>query len=86
MGYHEQKWLQPSEEWEVILCHRYVDGIVSLSDCESNADKFFDFLNQKHTNIKLGIEKQTHNLFFVRIKITTLFKRRVSIILWSFSS
>ena len=46
IGYHEQKWLQSFEECEVILYSRFVDDIVCLFNSESDADKFFVFLNQ----------------------------------------
>ena len=52
MEYYEQKWLQPFEEYEVILYRRYVDGIICLFNRESDADKFSVFLNQQQHNIK----------------------------------
>ena len=61
MGYHEQKWLLSFEECEVILYRRYVDDIICLFNSESEADKFFIFLNQRHLKIKFTIEKQTEN-------------------------
>ena len=61
MGYQEQKWLHLSEECELILCHKYVDGIICLFNSESDADKLFAFLNQRHPKIKFAIEKQTEN-------------------------
>ena len=38
-----------------------MDDIICLFDSESDADKFFVFLNQQHPSIKLTIRKQTHN-------------------------
>ena len=43
MGYHEQKWLQSFEEYELVLYCRYVDDIMCLFSNESDADKFFCF-------------------------------------------
>ena len=60
MGYHEQKWLKSFEECELILYRRYMD-IICLFNSESDADKFFVFLNQRHPKIKFTIEKQTKN-------------------------
>ena len=79
MGYHEQKWLQSFEECELVLYRRYVDDIICLFNCESDADKFFVFLNQRHPKIKFTIEKQTENqLSFLDLLITvtmvTIFK------------
>ena len=71
MGYHEQKWLQSFEECELILYRRYVDDIICLFNSESDADKFFVFLNQRHPKIKFTIEKQTENqLSFLDLLIT----------------
>ena len=61
MGYHEQKWLQSFEECELILYRRCVNDITCFFNSESYADKCFTFLNQRHTKIKLTIEKQTEN-------------------------
>ena len=72
MGYHEQKWLQSFEECELVLYRRYVDDIICLFNCESDADKFFVFLNQRHPKIKFTIEKQTENqLSFLDLLITS---------------
>ena len=54
MGYHEQRWLQSFEECEVILYRRYVDDITCLLNSESDADKFFVLLNQRHPKIKFN--------------------------------
>ena len=48
MGYYEQKWLPSFEECELILYCRYVDDIICLFNSESDADKFFVFLNKLH--------------------------------------
>ena len=53
MGYHEQKWLQSFEECELILYRRYVDDIICLFNSQSDADKFFDILNQRHPKNKI---------------------------------
>ena len=53
MGYHEQKWLQSFKECELILYRRYEDDIICLFNSES--DKFFVFLNQRHPKIKFTI-------------------------------
>ena len=72
MGYHEQKWLQSFEECELVLYRRYVDDIICLFNCESDADKFFVFLNQRHPKIKFTTEKQTENqLSFLDLLITS---------------
>ena len=66
------KWLQSFEKFEVILYRRYVDDIICLFNSESDADKFFVFLNQQHPKIKFAIEKQTENqLSFLDLLITS---------------
>ena len=71
MGYHEQKWLESFEESEFILYRRYVDDIICLFNSESDADKFFAFLNQRHPKIKFITKKQTENqLSFLDLLIT----------------
>ena len=34
--------------------------ILCLFNCESDADKFFEFLNSQHPNIKFTFEKQVN--------------------------
>ena len=60
MGCYKQKWLHSFEKCEVIYC-KHVDGINFLFNSESDANKFFVFLNQQHSSIKFTTEKQTHN-------------------------
>ena len=64
MGYHEQKWLQSFEECELILYRRCVNDITCFFNSESYADKCFTFLNQRHTKIKLTIEKKNREPTF----------------------
>ena len=72
LGYHEQKWLQSFEEFELILYGRYVDDIICLFKSESDADKFFVFLNQLHPKMKFTIQKQTENHFsFLDLLVTS---------------
>ena len=49
-----------------------MDDIICFFSSESDADKFFVFLNQRHSNIKFTIEKESHNqLSCVDLLITT---------------
>ena len=57
MGYYESLWLNTFRECEIILFRQYVD-VICLFNCESDADKFFEFLNTQHPNIKFTFEKQ----------------------------
>ena len=44
----------------MILYRRYVDDIICLFNCQSDADKFFEFLNRQHPNMKFTFEKQVN--------------------------
>ena len=41
MGYYETLLLNTFPEYEIILYRRYVDDIICLFNCESDADKIF---------------------------------------------
>ena len=71
MGYYETLWLNAFRECEIILYRRYDDDIICLFNCESDADKFFEFLNTQHLNIKFTFEKQVIKQFsFLDVLIT----------------
>ena len=71
MGYYETMWLNTFRECEIILYRRYVDDIICLFNCESDADKFFEFLNSQHPNIKFTFEKQVNKqISFLDVLIT----------------
>ena len=54
IGYYEtmKLLLNTFREREIILHRRYVDGIICLFNCESDAGKYFEFLNTQYPNIK----------------------------------
>ena len=60
MGYYETLWLNSFHECQVVLCRRYADYITFLFNCESDVDKFFEFLNTQHPKIKFSFEKQVN--------------------------
>ena len=58
-------------ECEMILYRRYVDDIICLFNCQSDADKFFEFLNRQHPNIKFTFEKRVNKqISFLDVLIT----------------
>ena len=61
MGYHEANWLQVFKDCEIILYRRYVDGYICLFNSQSDADKFYEFLNKQLPNITFTIKKQENN-------------------------
>ena len=71
MGYYETLWLNTFRECEIILHRRYVNDIICLFNCESDSDKFFEFLNTQHPNIKFTFEKQVNKqISFLDVLIT----------------
>ena len=60
MGHYETLLLNTFPECEIILYRRYVHDIICLFNCESDAEKFFEFLNTQHPNIKFSFEKQVN--------------------------
>ena len=45
--------------------------ILCLFNCQSDADKFFEFLNRQHPNIKFAFEKQvSKQISFLDVLIT----------------
>ena len=70
MGYYETLWPNTFRECEIILYRWYVD-IICLFNCESNADKFFEFLSTQHVNIKFIFETQVNRkILFLDVLIT----------------
>ena len=64
-------WLNTFRECEIILYRRYVDDIICLFNCKSDADNFFEFFNTQHPNIKFTFEKQVNKqISFVDVLIT----------------
>ena len=64
-------WLNTFQECEIILYRPYVDDIICLFNCESDPDKFFEFLNRQHRNIKFTFEKQVNKqISFLDVLIT----------------
>ena len=55
MGHHEQHWLIQKEALSVLFYKRYVDDIFCIFKTSEQADKFLDFSNTRHKNIKFTI-------------------------------
>ena len=65
MGFHQSKWLNEYNLNKPKFCLRYVDEILATFDNEQDS---LDFLNNKHPNIKLTIEKQiNHSIAFLDV-------------------
>ena len=79
MGHHEQHWLIQKEALSVLFYKRYVDDIFCIFKTSEQADKFLDFLNTRHKNIKFTIEKeQDQKLPFLDVLITKKSNNRIT--------
>ena len=70
--YHEKIWLQncPSE-FKPVIYRRYVDDTFLLFRSKHHIDKFRNYLNRQHKNIKFTSETENENsISFLDIKIT----------------
>ena len=70
--YHEKNWLPncPSE-FKPVIYRRYVDGTFLLFHLKHHIEKFRNYLNRQHKNIKFTSETENENsISFLDIKIT----------------
>ena len=70
--YHEKIWLQncPSE-FKPVIYRRYVDDTLLLFRSKHHIEKFRNYLNRQHKNIKFTSETENENsISFLDIKIT----------------
>ena len=70
MGFHESKWLNEYNLNKPKFYLRYVDDILAAFDNEQDSLNFLIFLNNKHPNIKLTIEKMNHSIAFLDVLIS----------------
>ena len=71
MDYYETMWLNTFRELEIVLYRQYVGDIICSFNCESDAEKCFEFLNAQHPNIKFTFEKQFNKqISFLGVLIT----------------
>ena len=62
MGYYETLWLNSFRECEIILLDDML-MILCLFNCESDTDKFFEFLNTQCPNIKSHLKNKLISKF-----------------------
>ena len=71
MGFYESKWLNEYNLNKPKFYLRYVDDVLAAFDKEQDSFNFFNFLNKRHPNIKLTIEKQiNHSIAFLDVFIS----------------
>ena len=60
--FHEQIWLNGyPEDFKPVCYRRYVDDIFALFRSPDHLEKFTNYLNSKHKNLKLTYEKESNN-------------------------
>ena len=73
MGFYESKWLNEYNLNKPKFYLRYVDDILAAFEKEQDSLNFFNFLNDKHPNIKFTIEKQVnHSITFFDVFISDI--------------
>ena len=71
MCFYQSKWLNEYNFNKPNFYLRYVDDILAVFGNEQDSLNFLDFLNKRHPNIKLTIEKQTnHSIAFLDVIIS----------------
>ena len=70
--FHEQIWLNECpDEFKPAYCRRYVDDIFVLFHSPGHLEKFKNYLNSKHRNIRFTCEKEHNNSMpFLDVLIT----------------
>ena len=68
MGFYESKWLNENNLNKPKVYLRYVDDILAAFEKEQDPLNFLNFLDNKHPNIKLTLEKQVnHSIAFLDV-------------------
>ena len=69
-GFFESKWLNKYNLNKPKFQLRYTDDTPAAFDKEQDSQKFLNFLNKRHPNIKFVIEKQIkHSIDFLHVFI-----------------
>ena len=71
MGYNEKNWIEKFEGQKPQFYKRYVDDIFATFDNEDDALNFYNYLNNRHPNIKFTKEYNKNGvLHFLDVSIT----------------
>ena len=69
--FHESKWLDEYNPNKPKFYLRYVDDIIAAFDNEQDSLNLLYFLNNRHPNIKITLEKQiNHSIAFLNVFIS----------------
>ena len=58
MGHHERIWLENYKASSILFYRRYVDNTFCLFDTDHDPILFFDFISDRHPNIRFTMEKE----------------------------
>ena len=71
MGYNEKNWIEKFEGQKPQFYKRYVDDIFATFDNEDDALNFYNYLNNRHPNIKFTKEYNKNVVLpFLDVSIT----------------
>ena len=62
MGYHEDNWLNNYKHSKPVVYKRYVDDIFCLFNEKEDSQRFLDYLNEQHLNIKFTVERSINGI------------------------
>ena len=80
IAFHKSKWLNECNLNKPKFCLRDVDDILAAFDNEQDSLNFFNFLNNKHPNIKFTIEKRiNHSIAFLDIFVSGINNQDLSL-------
>ena len=57
-GHHERIWLENYKASSILFYRRYVDDTFCLFDTEHDATLLFDYINDRHPNIRFTMKKE----------------------------
>lgn len=96
LGHHESIWLKDPKAEKVLFYRRYVDDIFCLFESENDYEGFFEFINERHPNIRFTYEKENNQMIsFLDVLITntptsfdmtTFYKKTYTGLLTNFTS
>ena len=72
-GFYESKWFNEYDLNKPTFYLRYVDDILAAFDNEQDSLNFWNFLSNRHPNIKFAIEKPiNHSIIFLDVFVSLI--------------
>ena len=77
ISHHENVWIKNYKQGHIYFYWRYVDDIFAVCDSHVEANKFLEYINSKHPNIKFTMEVEVSNcLAFLDVLVTNSNKKK----------